>query len=526
MIRPSELGFPADHAPMNYDTPADLGFPGERFPHWRLHQREAIGEIAKQLSDSYNLVSLSGPTGTGKSLIGCAVAKELRLRALILVGTKQLASQYEMSFPESVVVMKGRSNYPCYVYPHLTADIAPCTMGDQCPVKFSKCPYYLAKKRALGADIVAMPYAYALNELNYIGKMRRPFVILDESHRTERELMSWVNISINKKLLGKYGIQVPSLKGFTRWKEWAMAILPKVSDVLAKLAAQAQSFNWDKSFMKDYQRLDRVYKEVGKLSELNETWLEEYKPWSVKFKPVWVSKYAYPYLFKHGQKFLLMSATPPFPEVLGIGEHGSLEVQSTFPVASRPLINLAVVKLNRKTLESQLPRVVQECDKILDRHFAEGQKGIIHSVSYKIRDYLLAYSRWSEYMITHGRADRSEVLGEFMAAEGPKVLVSPSMSEGVSFDDDRARFAIQVKTPFPSLADPQIRARANESKRWYQYQTCMNIVQTTGRTTRSPTDWSVNYMLDGHLGWLVNKYRDYFPQWFKDAIVWRKKGSS
>ncbi|GAH42292.1 unnamed protein product, partial [marine sediment metagenome] len=279
----------------------------------------------------------------------------------------------------------------------------------------------MAKKRALGADIVVTNYAYALNELNYIGRMKRPLMVLDEAHRVERELMSWVNISINRKLLGKYDIRVPTLKGLTRWKTWATAILPRIGDILTQLTAQAKTFNWDRSFMKDCQRLDRAYKEIGRLAGLKETWLEEYRPWSVQFKPVWVSKYAHPYLFGHCDMALLMSATPPFPQTLGIQDHGTIEVPSTFPVHNRPFVNVASVKLNRKTLEAQLPKVVSECDRLISKHRAEGHKGIIHTVSYRIRDHLLAYSSHQDIMVTHDQKDRSEILAEFMESEGPRV---------------------------------------------------------------------------------------------------------
>lgn len=511
---------------MNLGPPADLGFPPDLFPSWRNFQAEAVQEVHDQLQ-SRGQVILSAPTGGGKSLIGCAVAKLLGIRALILVGTKQLSYQYEESFPENVVVMKGRGNYPCAIYPHLTADIAPCTVGDKkCAVKFSGgCPYYAAKARALAADIVVTNYAYALNELNYIGKLKsgRPFMILDEAHRVERELMSWVNISINKKLLGKYGVRVPSLKGFTKWRAWATAILPKIYDITTRLAAQAKTFNWDKSFMRDWQRLDRAHKEIKKLSELGETWLEEYRPWSVQFKPVWVSKYAHPYLLGHADKVLLMSATPPFPETLGIRGHGSIEVPSTFPVRNRPFVNVASVKLNRKTLEAQLPKVVSECDHLISKHRAEGHKGVCHTTSYHIRDYILAYSSHQDIMMTHDQKDRSEVLAEFMESEGPRVLVSPSMSEGVSFDDDRARFSIIVKTPFLSLGDPQVRARANENRNWYMHATINSLTQTYGRVVRSPTDWASTYYLDGHLKWLVGRYKGYFQRWFLESIVWGKR---
>jgi len=505
---------------MNFEYPADLGFSPDTFPNWRQHQRKAIMDIAGQLSNSHDIVSMAGPTGSGKSLLACAIAKVLGLKALVLVGTKQLAEQYEESF-ENIVVIKGRGNYPCPRFPDLTADLAPCTMTeDKCPLKFDGgCPYYAAKARAQHANLVVTNYSYGLAEMNYIGKMARPLIVLDESHRTERELMSFINISINKKVLESAGISLPRLRGFSKWKEWAEAILPRVDTALAKMATQATMFNWDKVSMKTWQKLDRTYKELSRLTQLKETWLEEYHPWSVQFKPVWVKQYAEKAIFSHAEKFLLMSATPPMMETLGIKDYGELEVPSTFPVKNRPFINRAAVKLNYRTMDSQLPIVVKECDKIIARHARLGHKGIVHSTSYRIRDYILAYSEHSNIMMTHDQKDRSEVLTEFFDSEGPRVLLSPSMSEGVSFDDDKARYQIIVKTPFLSLGDPQVKARSAENRNWYIYEAVTALTQTYGRITRSPTDWGETIYLDGHLNWLRAKYKGYFRKWFLESII-------
>lgn len=509
---------------MKFDQPADLGFPQGIFPAWREFQEKAVGDIRDQLH-SHSQVVLGAPTGAGKSLIGCAVAKLLGEKALILVGTKQLSDQYFESFPENVVVIKGRNNYPCALHPELTADLGPCTVVKKhvCPAKISgACAYYAAKEQAIAADLVVTSYAYGLNELNFVGKLARPFLILDEAHRTERELMSWINISINKRLLAKHEVRVPSIKGLTKWREWAGATVPRLGVILGRLTLEAQTFNWGKSHMKDLRRLKRAAGEVQRLSELQETWLEEYRPYSVKFKPVWVSKYAYPFLLGHSDRTLLMSATPPFPETLGIQGYGTTEIPSTFPVRNRPFVNLALVKLNHRTLDAQLPVVVSECDRLIGKHRAQGHKGIVHTVSYRIRDHILGFSRHQDIMITHDRFDRSEMLAEFMESEGPKVLISPSMSEGVSFDDDLARYQVIVKTPFLSLGDPQVRARNNENKNWYMFETINALVQTYGRVVRSPTDWASTYYLDGHLKWLVGRYKKYFPRWFLDAIIWRR----
>ena len=44
-------------------------------------------------------------------------------------------------------------------------------------------------------------------------------------------------------------------------------------------------------------------------------------------------------------------------------------------------------------------------------------------------------------------------------SDEPTVIVSPSMGTGVSFDNDRARFQIIAKIPYPSLASQKNKMR-------------------------------------------------------------------
>jgi len=94
------------------------------------------------------------------------------------------------------------------------------------------------------------------------------------------------------------------------------------------------------------------------------------------------------------------------------------------------------------------------------------------------------------------------------------------MSEGVSFDDDLGRFSIIAKCQWPDKADPQIKARAVQDREWYLFVTATNIVQTYGRIVRSDKDWGITYCLDASFKSLYNNSRQYFPHWFREAVIW------
>jgi Rad3-related DNA helicase len=241
----------------------------------------------------------------------------------------------------------------------------------------------------------------------------------------------------------------------------------------------------------------------------------------VTFKPVWVKAYAGSYLLYHSERRLLMSATPPFPRVLGIGTHGYMETPSTFPVVSRPFYYRGVAKLNKSASISEIDGVIAEVDRIIAAH--PNHKGIVHTVSYHLRDVMMTGSKHGSRLISHSSADREEVLEQFKTSAAPLVLVSPSMAEGVSFDEDLARWQVLMKVPFPNLGDPQVKARANEDRDWYNFATCTNVVQTYGRVMRSESDWGDTYCLDKNFWWMFTTQKAMFPQWFAESVIYQSR---
>lgn len=521
--------------------PIDLGFPSQLFPTWRKYQREAARCIYDALTPhgiepDDRTVVLEAPTGAGKSVTAVAVAKLLAKDlgappALILVATKVLADQYENSLPDMVAVIKGRSNYPCRIWPKLNAGIAPCDTQKGrkgrkrtvCKYKStSKCPYYAAKQTALMAPIAVTNYQYALNELNYVGKFQRPFLILDEAHRVEAQLMMWVAIGISRKTLAECEIpgvvKVGSRRSFTGWQNWAERVSPMMVRAELKARSAAEDHNWERGLTRQWRRIERTRDAVNRLAKLIQPWLMDHNVRRVRFRPIWVADHAQRWLFGHGQMILLMSATPPYLPALGLEEETTarLIVPSTFPVKNRPFVYEPLVDLSYKNRGADVPRLIEQCDKVFAEH--PNQKGIVHTVSYKLRDVFMERSRSRNRMLTHDLANRAEVLEQFKASASPQILVSPSMGEGISLDDDLARFQIVAKVPWLSLGDRQVRARLKEDSTWYRFAAATAVVQAYGRIVRSATDWGTTYCFDQSLARLLAQEEEMFPGWFLEAV--------
>jgi Rad3-related DNA helicase len=103
-------------------------------------------------------------------------------------------------------------------------------------------------------------------------------------------------------------------------------------------------------------------------------------------------------------------------------------------------------------------------------------------------------------------------------SEEPTVIVSPSMDTGVSFDNDKARFQIIAKVPYPSLGSQKNKMRQSNNPDWYSWKTVSGLVQMTGRPVRSNTDYADTIIIDGGFGDVIKHSSHFLPDWIQDAI--------
>jgi Rad3-related DNA helicase len=241
-------------------------------------------------------------------------------------------------------------------------------------------------------------------------------------------------------------------------------------------------------------------------------------------------------VFSGRSKRLFMSGTILSPEFLafslGLDDWQYVELGSDFPATQRPLYYVPAVKMNARATDEDLDHLVMVMDEIIKaRHV--GQKGIIHTVSYRLRDEIMERSRWKALMVTHNNADRIATLDRFRSLPEGYILVSPSMTTGVDLPDGACRWQMMPKMPFPYLGDEMVRLRKDDARRiiWqgrdvkigdlcYAWSTATALVQAYGRAMRSQTDWGFTYILDSNFWSFASEQRwgPLFPGWFREAI--------
>lgn len=525
----------------------------ENFPFSepRSGQLDIIQTINDAIRQGYKYIILEAGTGTGKSAIATTLAKMYE-SAYILTMTKQLQSQYshEFDFP----LVKGRGNFACLNSNlDVTCDMGTCKTTPTSSNFFCKygiaknpsldaelafedsfggaifyqspshCHYWNQKANAINSPITLMNYDYAIVELNYVKHFApRSLLILDEAHNIENKLMATMEVALYNRTLEKdinKRISNETLKDgeLSDWKMEIAAIRESYEDIDLK--------NEKKN------KADRIRSTIARLKNLSNNLEKEPKNWvidaeetGVVFKPLRVHHYAKDNLLKYGDVVIFMSATilshKMFSKWLGLNpnEVYHIKVDSPFTKEKRPIILNLAGKMSANRIKNTAPKTIPILQEILKKH--EGDKGLIHTHSYKCQQYILN-NLYNSRLISHTSKNREQILNFFEKDENPLVLVSPSMSEGVDLPYDKCRFQIIYKIPFPYLGDKQVNMRMKRDKKWYAYKTVMTLMQAYGRGMRAEDDSCYTYIIDSDINMLFKSpmYRSLIPDFFKEAVV-------
>ncbi|MBE6503506.1 MAG: ATP-dependent DNA helicase [Methanobrevibacter sp.] len=532
----------------NIDDEIIVNFP---FNEPRLGQLEIIQDINDAIKKGYKYIILEAGTGTGKSAIATTLAKMYE-SAYILTMTKQLQSQYsdEFDFP----LVKGRSNFAC-LYDNLetSCDMGSCKTTPSSSNFFCKygvaknpsldaelafddsfggsvfyqspdhCHYWNQKANAVNSPITLMNYDYAIVELNYVKHFgTRSLLILDEAHNIENKLMSTMEVVLYNRVLEKDINKVISKEMLKdgELEDWKLEIAA-IQDAYEDIELKDLSKN----------KADRIRSTISRLKTLKDNLEKEPRNWvidsedsGVVFKPLRVHHYAKDNLLKYGDVVIFMSATilshKMFSKWLGLNpnEVYHIKVDSPFTKEKRPIILDLAGKMSANRIKNTAPKTIPILQEILKKH--EGDKGLIHTHSYKCQQYIVN-NLYNSRLVSHTSKNREQVLNFFEKDENPLVLVSPSMSEGVDLPYDKCRFQVIYKMPFPYLGDKQVNMRMKRDKKWYAYKTVMTLMQAYGRGMRAEDDSCYTYIIDSDINMLFKSpmYRTLMPDFFKEAIV-------
>ena len=516
------------------NSPTELGFNEDTYGIWRAYQKYVVERI---LNTDKKLVVVAAPTGAGKSAIALACGRILAAlgkKVSILTPRINLQEQYmgyKFTSGEQLKLATGRANHPCVleeVDDGTMADTAPCTEGYQCPhslptdendLSTISCPYYRQRSVADEARLRTLNYPMFFNQTG-MNKLfsGNELVICDEGHDIDTHILNAAAVTLT-----------PS--DFTYLRERHDMVPPKVYQPL--LALNPQIVKWAREAIGNVggKPIDRKQSEIyNKLSKLlfladGKTTVIEVKMDGrlIRFSPAICEEVAQRVLLGHTRKLVLMSATIFGPEYwadrLGVDREDVewIEIPSSFPVENRRVHYIPTAMVNHKAWsnEAEMMKVIRGIDWAITRHLP--QKGLVHSVSYRLGNFIQANSQYQEIMIVGG----GDKLEEFIKTP-IGVYVSPSAIEGLDLADELCRFVIFPKVPYLSMDDPVIKVQMELIPEFYTYKAMSSIIQGAGRGMRHEGDSCLTYILDKNFARVYMQTKGMLPKWFVDALDWRK----
>lgn len=314
-----------------------------QLPPWaetlRPHQLTAIQSILDSFNNNTNVVMLDAPTGSGKTLIAEMVRQELDCRALYLCSSINLQNQFAKDFPYASILY-GRSNYPTATrrtaFPTITAadcnkeksQIPACS---ECPDEattetttgtphchwchpVTTCPYEKAKATAIRSELVCTNSYYFLYEANYVGNtaLGRKLIIVDEADTIETIIMAFATVDISERMQKEYGIHPPEKKTVeSAWAEWAA----NAESIVASYRQSRKCAGSTIDHIRNRIRTDRLLANIKRLNNEEKGlaaggWVYTgYDSGRISFKPIRVDNLAKDVLWRHCDRWLLMSAT-------------------------------------------------------------------------------------------------------------------------------------------------------------------------------------------------------------------------
>lgn len=510
------------------------------FSELRPQQEDALRAI---LETDKKFIIIQAPTGSGKSLIAAMAQRLLNVKALYSPHTKQLQRQFVTDFPSSVE-LRGRSNYPttrfARHFPRIHAGL--CTSGKEPHCRWccdghcgagegqkckAPCAYKEQKQRALRANLAVINNAFFLNEANYVGSFSGwPLVVFDEADLLESILLGFSELSFTAKWIERLRLEPPERKTVqSSWLLWAQEqVLSTIERELRLLQTTIEDIRREE----ELTRMKRKVEFFLESTQAGQKWAFTATKSSWTFKPGYVSAFAPLYLWRHADRFLLMSAT-----IISLDEMSAtlripkediefIDLPSTFPAANRSILYWPTANITKATEATERPKAIAALDEVLA--VMPPVKTLVHTVSYDYTQQVLKESRFKGRMVSYsGSQQRESVLAAFKASPKPLILVAASMSRGVDLPEDECRLIVLMKTPFANLGDKQVSLRLYSDKKggrlWYNVNAIREVVQMTGRGVRSDSDRCLSVIVDSQFGRLYEENRFLFPAWWSEALT-------
>ena len=507
---------------------------------------------------------------------------EFKMKGYILASDLMLQTQYEKDIKHNRIQwgsIKGVDNYDCVVNSEKFS-LGECRLKNtsyeeaESLACFKDCGYLSNRKLALQSPVSLLNYSYWLIQRNYVepkmldkGKSvpfpKRDFTLCDEAHKISEIVQNHFSPKVDEKtvdkleriravltkhnigtirhtparirtvvkcfqteenndrifaLLKEFELQLAEfVKVGTRIKEHVAVKYPKEIVVPKEWRINLSLVDWAKDMHCKFEDYNHIISQVGMDNLVKNNQGEQ-----ITFNCLDESYMMDKHFHTQARFKLLMTATmgdpASFLKTIGATDARYFRMDSHFDYTKSPIYYYPQHKMSFAHREKTLPWLGKKINEIITNH--PDDSGIIHSGSYENTSKIFAClndTNKKRVLVYQGSQEKELALQQFLADKN-KILMGPSILEGLDLAADKSRFQVFAKVPFPSLGDKFVKAKMNYQPDWYSWKTCCSILQGVGRSVRSKDDWAITYFLDGCLKDLFRYNRKNFPPEFLNRI--------
>jgi Rad3-related DNA helicase len=533
----------------------------------RKEQIEALEFIKQEYKNNSKIKNflLDLPPGVGKSHLALMISdwytKNVNFNGKvdILTNSKILQDQYGNTY-DSINDLKGKDNYECSQYS------CSCAQGKEFnrlnKTSCETCPYDNSKDLFIGGKISLTNFylyiLYALYQPTVLERRGSGLLIVDEAHDFDDVFSDFISVKITESVIkrlnftNEYSIikKLSKVTNITSYVEFLTFLLVEIENTVVSIETQMGSSKRDIKVDKRDLKLNKLmnsknidvksmqiitdllqnatkidiflkeYKENPENWVLETGYNEKAKQRELSLEPIWAFDYLEKYVWSKYDMVVFMSGTildkRIFCELNGLDDETSAyhSIDSPFAIKNRPIFYMPVGKMTFKNKEDAFKLYVPYIKKILKKY---NTKGIIHTNSFELSNWIKDSVK-DDRLLFHDSSNKDEVLKHHFESTDPTILVSPSMSTGISLDHEKSRFQVIAKVPYPSLASQKNKLRQKNNPEWYQWKTVSGIIQMTGRSVRSINDYADTIIIDGCFGDVIKYSHKYIPNYIQEAI--------
>lgn len=527
--------------------------------------------LVEFLDNKKKNVVLDSPTGAGKSIIGAVTAEvisEFRknnpLNAIFLSSTNILLDQYDASFP-NFLVMKGADNYLCPFKSlgPLKVKAANCLKKTKffekeggSKAKCASCEYQRTRARKNVDKNVITNYAFYFIDRLFMAMSEgggdfnpRNIIVWDEAHLINESFVSHCTIYFSKERFDEYIKEIQQdfperINEFIKQIRKPMELIASdkvtqanlkeilddlgafyscVRDLYLGLREDSDSYKEWTAYNEKFEKYKGLFCKINNYNTYGFEVVIDVTPKTMELKvdPIFVSTMFTSICNSEFNLFMSGTLSKEFmTQTLDLEDKDTAFVRSpnVFPIETKTVVMRKeyMMKLNYQTMNEAgtYQSLGSKITHILSQH--QNDSGVIFAPSFAFVKVIKNHIRSEHEVIAHETGALLPLLKKFKNTSfaRPRLIISPSMYEGVDLPGDISRFQIMAKAPYASLGDKRMKYILDHYPDMYQLMTIMRVIQGIGRSTRYDGDHCRTYFLDTNLKNLFENYNNIWQQQF------------